>query len=292
MVKRRSEKQLQEIFEQESNNKLSCFERELRFLPSVLMDAKMQVDSDKTSTSNDSTGSSSELDFYSTIDTALEKFHESILKEERLLLEEAHSLSMSLKCQTGVSVARGLAPVIRLDSSNVFSDPYGRAISFMQYDWERFVSHLACEVKRYFQPSDDNQSAAAEPLLISFNDYTIKSTLFLNEKAIKLQWDSKASIYLSKEVVLKILDFKTVLERRMKMLSEMSLAVGYYRTLDMLNDVLDPVEKKRIEEVPTDLIMKIANCLEKTLGILFCEMLIYNPETLLRDLNRARHIYF
>lgn len=235
--------------------------------------------------SNELEGSAGENAYFKMIDDALEKFFEEVQREGRLVLETSYPLAASLNCAVGLSVARDLLPVVKLESPNVFSDRYGRTISFTEHDWERFLFNLDTVVKQFFlEESQDMLSA-------TFNDYNITSSSFLNEKIIKLQWNNKATVYLTKEQVFHLIDLADVLGKRLKMLDQMPLSYAYYDTLALVNDILDPYEKKRVETVPKELIMKLVRNGEKSLELLFSEMIIYYPERIVRDINQMRCIY-
>lgn len=260
--------------------------------PVSSMEENMQTNERSAASTSSSSSSSHELEesvgenaYFKMIDDALEKFFDEVQREDRLVLESSYPLTTSLNCAVGLSVVRDLLPVIKLESPNVFSDRYGRTISFTERDWERFLFNLDTVVKQFFLEE------ALDMLTVAFDDYNITSSSFLNEKIIKLQWNNKATVYMTKGQVFHLLDLADVLGKRLKMLDQISLCYAYYDTLALVNDILDPYEKKRVETVPKELIMKLVRNGEKSLELLFSEMIIYYPERILRDVNHMRCIY-
>lgn len=231
--------------------------------------------------------SESEIDYFNHIDLMMERFYEEIQQENRLLSEESHLLSTTHKCSTGLSVVRDFIPVLKIDLNSAFVDQYGRTLSFIECDCQTLFFHLSTSVKRYFLKEGDEE----ETLLISFNDYRITQDKFLNEKRIKLQWNNKAVIYLTKGEVFKLLDLAVLIGKRMKMLGELGFSDAYYDLLTVLNEIQDPYEKSRVEEVPSNLISKLTSCTEKSVDLLFSEMMVYYPDRIIKDLNKLRCIY-
>lgn len=264
--------------------KVPCFEVKNRVQPDFV-EEKMQTSSASASVSY----SDSEPDYFKAINTALEMFFDEIQKEERLLLEASHPLSMSLQCSTGLSLARDILPVIKVSSVNAFSENYGQVVSFTEYEWNKFFYHLSGSVKKYFESDEQQQES---PLRIVFDDYVITSSKFLHEKVVKIQWNGKANVYMNRGVFFKLLDLVPLIEKRLKMLEKMELSNGYYNILRVVNDVLDPCEEMCVKEPPVELIRKFSNCVEDSLSLLFDEVILYNPDRIVRDLQKLRCIYY
>lgn len=255
---------------------------------------KSSSSSSACSSQNDSVAGSIEMgegdeDYYHQLELIMDRFYEEIQRENRLISEDNHLLSTTHRCSTGLSSVRDFIPVVKLDLVNQFVDQYGRTLSFIQCEWETLLLHLSTAVKQYFLLEEGKEEDV--PLLIIFGDYRITPDKFLNEKRIKLQWNDKAFLYLTKGEVFKLLDLSDLIGKRLKMLSELAFSDIYYDLLSVVNEIQDPYEKSRVEEVPKNLIMKLASCNVKSVELLFTELLVYCPDRIIKDLNKLRCIY-
>lgn len=229
--------------------------------------------------------SENESTYFQSIDDALEKFFLDIQKEERFLAEMVYTLSPTLICATGISVARGFIPSIRITANNFFCDNYRGNISFIPCDWTEFLSYLKNTVKPYLNDSAEDCGS------ISLNEYRLSPCKFLDEKALKLEYRSSV-LYLSRYVIYKLIEFEKLIDAHLKYLESTSFCSRYYQLLNVVYECVGYSEHQDSERSKTvlDFIRRLSLCYEPFIVYCLNELLLFHKERILKDFQSMKYI--
>ena len=220
------------------------------------------------------------IDYYKSIDQAMDQFFIDIQKEDRLLAEVSYNLSTSLLLGTGISMARNCTPAVKIWVNNAFSSD-SEGISFNSFDWNDFVGHLKSTGMDYLY---NNEST---PFSIKIGDYLLSSQLFLDEKVLKLEHGSK-SLHLNKQVASRVCEVDPLIKQRLKILEESSFCCNYYKILEMVF-VIAGVNAE--EEKMFDLLRQISSCAGSFTQYCMSELLLLYKPRLLKDLEYMKYNY-